>query len=332
MLEKSIVKRGYYHALAVKEAFTEQGIAGIKSYALSLDDKSLAKKILMAGINAKEYVQDTARLALKRIKSLFDREELVMAEQQAAFSLKDWYLEKQKFVTDQARLAITQMKSTILNRDWIMEKMSLAWTRTRNVLEMGYNAIKRVGSALTKKELYTSIGTAAMSAIKSLSSIPVIGWILGLAAAGTAIGLGMKFMNYGDDVVSKPGYGDRTLVGPEGAIQLNNKDTVIAGTNLFGNDVMSEPNTKPEMFSTNTIKLEREPLTAPKEKESKTETESKSTKGDNNSNAAILNEIKSLLQQIASSPGVVELDGAMVGKVLTPLINTQNLTTSVKTQ
>lgn len=37
-----------------------------------------------------------------------------------------------------------------------------------------------------------------------------------------------------DDMVSPPsGYGTRTLSGPEGAIQLNNKDTVIAGTNLF---------------------------------------------------------------------------------------------------
>jgi hypothetical protein len=29
------------------------------------------------------------------------------------------------------------------------------------------------------------------------------------------------------------GYGQRTLLGPEGAIRLNDKDTVIAGTNLF---------------------------------------------------------------------------------------------------
>ena len=31
------------------------------------------------------------------------------------------------------------------------------------------------------------------------------------------------------------GYGKRTLLGPEGAIQLNDKDTIIAGTNLEGN-------------------------------------------------------------------------------------------------
>jgi hypothetical protein len=51
----------------------------------------------------------------------------------------------------------------------------------------------------------------------------------------------------GNDVLSpgkgNGGYGDRMLLGPEGAISLNNKDTVIAGTDLFptqrGNDVVS---------------------------------------------------------------------------------------------
>jgi hypothetical protein len=50
----------------------------------------------------------------------------------------------------------------------------------------------------------------------------------------------------GDDVYSpgsnSSGYGSRTLLGPEGAIALNNKDTVIAGTKLFdkGDDVISK--------------------------------------------------------------------------------------------
>ena len=38
----------------------------------------------------------------------------------------------------------------------------------------------------------------------------------------------------GDDVVSEGGYGKRTLLAPEGAIRLNDKDTVIAGTDLGG--------------------------------------------------------------------------------------------------
>jgi uncharacterized protein YoxC len=41
----------------------------------------------------------------------------------------------------------------------------------------------------------------------------------------------------------KPGYGKRTILQPEGAIQLNDKDTVIAGTNLFdkADDMVSSP-------------------------------------------------------------------------------------------
>ena len=56
--------------------------------------------------------------------------------------------------------------------------------------------------------------------------------------------LGYSYLK-GDDIMSQgeggSGYGKRTLMGPEGAIALNNKDTVIAGTNLFpkGDDVMS---------------------------------------------------------------------------------------------
>ena len=63
--------------------------------------------------------------------------------------------------------------------------------------------------------------------------------ILGAVAGGIAGALIAKFSK-GDYVMS--GYGKRTLLLPEGAIALNNKDTVIAGTNLFkGDDVVSQP-------------------------------------------------------------------------------------------
>jgi len=136
------------------------------------------------------------------------------------------------------------------------KKMSLMWDEQGLILEKGKAAIQGIqlgyqaamGSYAAKKVivekggLVRSIGEASMKAISSLASIPIVGWALGLAAAGTVAALGYKFMQ-GDDVVS-PGYGKRTLMGPEGAIALNDKDTVIAGTNLFdkkGDDVVSEP-------------------------------------------------------------------------------------------
>jgi hypothetical protein len=78
--------------------------------------------------------------------------------------------------------------------------------------------------------------------------------IPGLIAAAIA-----AFSMFGDDIMSPApggtGYGKRTLFGPEGAIQLNDKDTVIAGTNLFGNDVASEPGKSTQMGGKGAIKL-----------------------------------------------------------------------------
>lgn len=62
------------------------------------------------------------------------------------------------------------------------------------------------------------------------ATIPILAGIG--AVAGTIYGL-----TKGDDVMSAgegTGYGNRTLLMGKDAIQLNNKDTVIAGTNLFG--------------------------------------------------------------------------------------------------
>ena len=99
------------------------------------------------------------------------------------------------------------------------------------------NVELRKSIVLQIKSLGKAIATAAAFAVanpfKALAGI----------AAGAAV---YAFLKRGDDVMSPggnaSGYGNRTLFGPEGAIQLNNKDTVIAGTNLFdkGDDVISK--------------------------------------------------------------------------------------------
>jgi hypothetical protein len=94
--------------------------------------------------------------------------------------------------------------------------------------------------------------TAAEALTLGAATVAIVG---GLAAVG---GL-MYSMMKGDDIMSPAqggaGYGKRTLMGPEGAIQLNDKDTVIAGTNLFGNDVKSEPGKATQMGGKGEIKL-----------------------------------------------------------------------------
>jgi hypothetical protein len=97
--------------------------------------------------------------------------------------------------------------------------------------------------AYQEKGLMAAIGSAAMTAYESVARIPYVGPILGAIAAASAVALGMSLMN--DGIVSPKsgggGYGDRVMYGPEGAISFNNKDTIVAGTDLFskGDDVIS---------------------------------------------------------------------------------------------
>jgi hypothetical protein len=95
--------------------------------------------------------------------------------------------------------------------------------------------------------------TAAEALTLGVATVAIVG---GLAAVG---GLMYSMMSKGDDIMSPApggtGYGKRTLLGPEGAIQLNDKDTVIAGTNLFGNDVASQPGKATQMGGKGEIKI-----------------------------------------------------------------------------
>jgi hypothetical protein len=68
-----------------------------------------------------------------------------------------------------------------------------------------------------------------------------------------------------DDGVSQPGYGTRVLSSPEGSISLNNKDTVVAGTNLFdaGNNTSNGSSAKVESLLSELISLTRQSISQP---------------------------------------------------------------------
>jgi len=117
------------------------------------------------------------------------------------------------------------------------------------------------------------------------------GIALAAAGVGAMIGAIATYALKGDDVVSPgdgSGYGKRTLMGPEGAIALNNKDTVIAGTNLFdgGKEKMEAP-------QNNNISIDISPL------------------------VERMSAVENVLIQILNKEGDVYMDGAKVGKSLT---------------
>jgi hypothetical protein len=143
-------------------------------------------------------------------------------------------------------------KLSIQNMQYLLGKQTLgvkiaayAVSLREIVAERTSNMLKQVGNLLGKKGLLASIGSAIMNAVGSVFKGPTgfLGpFALPIAlATGAAVGaMGYKFLS-GDDVMSEGGYGKRTLLAPEGAIKLNDKDTVIAGTDLGGGGGGSMP-------------------------------------------------------------------------------------------
>jgi hypothetical protein len=109
-----------------------------------------------------------------------------------------------------------------------------------NLLTDMLGVIGKIGEALAKAipapvlKILAGIGTGAAIG----SAFGGVGAPIG-AIAGGVLAAGGVAMN-ANDLMS--GYGDRTLITPQGTYALNNEDHVIAGTNLIrGNDVYSGP-------------------------------------------------------------------------------------------
>jgi hypothetical protein len=99
-------------------------------------------------------------------------------------------------------------------------------------MALGYNGILIARQSLLSGELSKTIGIAVASIAGA--SAKTLGIAAGIALAAGAAAYAFLSSKKGDDIISEGGYGKRTLLAPEGAIKLNDKDTIIAGTNLMG--------------------------------------------------------------------------------------------------
>ena len=95
-----------------------------------------------------------------------------------------------------------------------------------------------------------AIGKSIADIFSSFAKIPFgIGIPLAFGTVAGLVALMKSASKKGDDVVATgsgtSGYGDNTLITKNaGAIQLNNKDTIVAGTNLGvnqGDDIVKRP-------------------------------------------------------------------------------------------
>ena len=116
-----------------------------------------------------------------------------------------------------------------------------------NGLKEGQPIIVGLTAALVAMKAQ-AIMTAIFSIFESFAKIPFgLGIPLAITTIAGMVSLATSSSKKGNDIMSPGdsggGYGKRTLFGPEGAIQLNDKDTVIAGTNLFdkADDMVSSP-------------------------------------------------------------------------------------------
>jgi hypothetical protein len=107
-------------------------------------------------------------------------------------------------------------------------------------------------------EVRAAAASIIKTAMQTFAGIPVAG--IALAGAAAAAGIGYLMTQTADDAVlpaaGGSGYGKRVMFGPEGAIQFNNKDTIVAGTDLFANDAVMEPGMAARTYSKGAIRPE----------------------------------------------------------------------------
>jgi hypothetical protein len=191
-------------------------------------------------------------------------------------------------------MAFIGWKATMMGIN-IYKKIMLGYERASETYAKGKLAIENLinnayvkqaaqmikNAAIAAKDFLKATGSAVMKVISSLSAIPVVGVALGIAAAAGVAAMAYKYMNDGVQGPvggGKQGY-SRTMFGPEGAISFNDKDTIIAGTNLGGSGKSSGG-------------------------------------GGGDAVVAELQRVSSLLQAILSKEGAVMIDGNKVGTTL----------------
>ena len=243
--ERLLAIQGEYGKLAeklsnneeVRLAFQSKNVliqeAQAKAMGMTLDQYS--KVFYQQELNrlgAEKFTAEYGKQTYEQMKQLTIQQEF----QKSIQSLAEAVTPIVKFFADM--LSNTKLLATIVTTSLVLGLVKMGTQLAANV------ALMRISSRLSKVEAVNNAVDAAAEGGKSASKIPGVGWLLAAGAIGGILGALLGKIMSGDDVVS-PGYGQRTLFGPEGAIALNDKDTVIAGTNLFdgkkGDDVVSSP-------------------------------------------------------------------------------------------
>ena len=234
MDKQGLASRVLYNAQLLIGLIREQGVSGIKTYVSTLDEKSLARKIIMNVYDKASFVLQRGTAALAAFRAAAEKSIILSYIKQGALML-------------------------------------------------------------------VNLGRAIATAVAQISgaSAATLGIAAGIALAAGAAAYAFLGSKKGDDVLSEgDGYGKRTLLSPEGTIRLNDKDTVIAGTNLGGGD--NDKITKISQEATQIKNNESQVM----------------PQIDLTPMIAAINEVKAAVDRLYSKDTSINMDGKKVGTTL----------------
>ncbi len=211
-------------------------------------------------VESRNALTGNSILRIKKMKALYDQNSLATMLKEKAIKIYNAGMDKASNAYASIKLGLENAIFAVSEGNYLLKLKENIATKLNNVF-LGIKSAITTGIAITSKinlgtliaEKAAQVGTIVMlgarlaiqTAIAAAALVGVsastlgVGTIVALAAAAGGIAYLMS-VSKGDDVMSAgsnmSGYGSRTLMGPEGAIALNNKDTVIAGTDLFKGD------------------------------------------------------------------------------------------------
>ena len=164
-------------------------------------------------------------------------------------------------------------------------------------------------------QIGASFGPAIGAALGSVIA-PGVGTAIG-AAIGGGLAFGATKLIPGDDVISQPGYGSRMLMTESGTIALNNRDTIIAGTQLLSDGQLKMPDLSKTMMVNKPVDVDASVRQLPSAGElqmSKTPTPPQASQTNVNVD---MSKLEAKLDRLASAfTGIkIEMDGNTVGRV-----------------
>jgi hypothetical protein len=235
--------------------------------AQSLIDKEALAKIGFKDAEAAKAKYDTLRKTMTAEQAAAELGDEDLARQYEQQSVQESFndaMEKLKVTLANDLLPMFQSIAGFVTEHLGMIKVIVGLYGVMKGIMLVSNVITAAGIILEKKKAMAAKKEAGSDIVGNAFKMAGGMGPLGIAIVAGLIGAGIASLALltADDMVAPAsggsGYGKRTLLGPEGAIQLNNKDTVIAGTNLFGDDVSSKPNKATQMGNKGEIKLKSE--------------------------------------------------------------------------